>query len=108
MKQYEFDAVIVEDPDSGGAYVAFPWDIREEFGKGRVKVNALVNEFPEVYKCIGETDIDKTYSMPKQYVSYRKPRRITVPDKERRKAMMDEINKHKMQHFVMQNLVDFL
>ena len=40
MKQYEFDAVIVEDPDSGGAYVAFPWDIREEFGKGRVKVNA--------------------------------------------------------------------
>ena len=40
MKQYEFDAVIVEDPESGGAYVAFPWDIREEFGKGRVKVNA--------------------------------------------------------------------
>ena len=59
-------------------------------------LDALVNEFPEVYKCIGETDIDKTYSMPKQYVSYRKPRRITVPDKERRKAMMDEINKHKM------------
>ena len=72
------------------------------------KLDSLVSEFPEVYKCIGETDIDKTYSMPKQYVSYRKPRRITVPDKERRKAMMDEINKHKMQHFVMQNLVDFL
>ena len=34
MKQYEFDAVIVEDPDSGGAYVIFPWDIRKEFGKG--------------------------------------------------------------------------
>lgn len=28
------------------------------------KLDALVNEFPEVYKCIGETDIDKTYSMP--------------------------------------------
>lgn len=41
------------------------------------KLDALVNEFPEVYKCIGETDIDKTYSMPKQYVSYRKPRRIS-------------------------------
>ena len=40
MKQYEYDAVIVEDPGSGGAYVAFPWDIRKEFGKGRVKVNA--------------------------------------------------------------------
>ena len=46
MKQYEFDAVIVEDPDSGGAYVAFPWDIREEFGKGRVKVNATFDGVP--------------------------------------------------------------
>ena len=41
MKQYEFDAVIVEDLDSGGAYVNFPWDIRKEFGKGRVKVHAI-------------------------------------------------------------------
>ena len=41
MKQYEYDAVLHEDPDSGGAYVAFPWDIRQEFGKGRVKVHAL-------------------------------------------------------------------
>ena len=41
------------------------------------KLDALVTEFPEVYKCMGETDIDKTYSMPKQYVSYRKPRRVS-------------------------------
>ena len=40
MKRYEYDAVIREDPESGGAYVTFPWDIRREFGKGRVKVNA--------------------------------------------------------------------
>ena len=46
MKQYEYDAVIVEDPDSGGAYVAFPWDIREEFGKGRVKVHATFDGVP--------------------------------------------------------------
>ena len=46
MKQYEFDAVIVEDPDSGGAYVAFPWDIREEFGKSRVKVHATFDGVP--------------------------------------------------------------
>ena len=46
MKQYEFDAVIVEDPDSGGAYVIFPWDIRKEFGKGRVKVHATFDGIP--------------------------------------------------------------
>ena len=50
------------------------------------KLDALVNEFPEVYRCIAETDIDKTYSMPKQYVSYRKPRRIT----EERRAQVRE------------------
>ena len=46
MKQYEYDAVLHEDPDSGGAYVAFPWDIRQEFGKGRVKVHTLFDGIP--------------------------------------------------------------
>ena len=58
------------------------------------KLDSLVNEFPEVYKCIGETDIDKTYSMPKQYVSYRKPRRILEGLKDRRRKQMEKINNH--------------
>lgn len=29
------------------------------------KLDVLVNECPEVYRCIAETDIDKTYVMPK-------------------------------------------
>ena len=33
-KSYEYDAVLHEMEDNGGAYVAFPWDIRREFGKG--------------------------------------------------------------------------
>ena len=57
------------------------------------KLDSLVNEFPEVYKCIGETDIDKTYSMPKQYVSYRKPRRISEELREQRREMMQDLNK---------------
>ena len=40
MKTYEFDALIRVDPESGGAYVAFPWDLRTECGKGRMKVHA--------------------------------------------------------------------
>ena len=59
------------------------------------KLDSLVNEFPEVYKCIGETDIDKTYSMPKQYVSYRKPRRISENVKKQKREMIKKINKHK-------------
>ncbi len=38
-KKYEFDAVIHEVKEKGGAYVAFPYDVREEFGAGRAKVH---------------------------------------------------------------------
>ena len=43
---YVFDAVLQAVPDKGGAYVVFPWDIREEFGKGRVKVHATFDGVP--------------------------------------------------------------
>lgn len=46
MKRYEYDAVLHEVPENGGAYVAFPWDIRAEFGKGRVKVHATFDGIP--------------------------------------------------------------
>lgn len=39
-KLYEFDAMILKVPDIDGAYIEFPYDVKEEFGKGRVKVNA--------------------------------------------------------------------
>lgn len=46
MPEYCFDAVLHEVPDKGGAYVVFPWDIRKEFGKGRVKVHAEFDGIP--------------------------------------------------------------
>ncbi|TGY66907.1 DUF1905 domain-containing protein [Dubosiella muris] len=44
-KRYEYDTTIHEN-ERGGAYVAFPWNIREEFGKGRVKVHATFDGVP--------------------------------------------------------------
>ena len=44
--KYEYDAVLHEEPDSGGAWVAFPRDIRQEFGRGRVKVHASFDGIP--------------------------------------------------------------
>ena len=44
--KYEFDAILHEDPDSGGAYVIFPWDLRKEFGKGRARVHAEFDGIP--------------------------------------------------------------
>ena len=39
-KRFEYDAFLHEIPEKGGAYVVFPRNIREVFGKGRVKVHA--------------------------------------------------------------------
>jgi len=45
-KRYEYDAVIHCIPEKGGAYLIFPWDIRKEFGRGRVKVSASFDGEP--------------------------------------------------------------
>lgn len=38
-KIYQFNSLIYSsEVGKGGAYIIFPYDIREEFGKGRVKV----------------------------------------------------------------------
>ncbi len=53
------------------------------------KVDTLVIEYPDTFKCIGETDIDKIYEMLKSAVSYRKPRRLSeVQRREARKRMI--------------------
>ncbi|MDD4772402.1 MAG: DUF1905 domain-containing protein [Eubacteriales bacterium] len=46
IKIYEFEAVIKKVPDIDGAYVEFPYDIKAEFGKGRVKVYATFDGEP--------------------------------------------------------------
>ena len=56
------------------------------------KVDALVIEYPDTFKCVGETDIDKTYEMPKSAVTYRKPRRLSEEQKEAARKRMQAIN----------------
>ena len=44
--RYEYDAILHENPDNGGAYVTFPWDLKKEFGKCRIKVHAEFDGVP--------------------------------------------------------------
>jgi len=47
MKTYKFTATIeASSVGKGGAYVKFPYDIRQEFGVGRVKVHATFDGLP--------------------------------------------------------------
>jgi len=57
------------------------------------KVDALVTEYPDIFKCVGETDIDKTYEMPKSFVSYRKPRRVSDERRQQMRNQMMNFNK---------------
>lgn len=45
-KIYSFEAILKKVPDIDGAYIEFPYDVREEFGKGRVKVHATFDGVP--------------------------------------------------------------
>jgi len=46
-KTYKYDAIIQSSQvGSGGAFVVFPYDVRVEFGKGRVKVHATFDGEP--------------------------------------------------------------
>ena len=45
-KIYEFDAIIKKVDGIDGAYIEIPFDVKEEFGKGRVKVRATFDGHP--------------------------------------------------------------
>lgn len=45
-KVYGFEAELKPVPDMDGAYIEFPYDVKAEFGKGRVKVHATFDGEP--------------------------------------------------------------
>ncbi len=45
-KNYEFEAVLKKVPDINGAYVEIPFDVKEEFGMGKVPVHATFDGEP--------------------------------------------------------------
>ena len=57
------------------------------------RLDALVIEYPEHYRLIDGTDIDKTYEMPKSFVSYRKPRRLSEEQREAARDRIKKVNK---------------
>jgi hypothetical protein len=45
-KPYEFEAVIQKAPDMDAAYIEIPFDVKAEFGKGRVAVHVTFDGEP--------------------------------------------------------------
>lgn len=49
------------------------------------RLDGLTRDYPDQYRLIDETDIDKTYEMPKSLINYRKP--MSISEKQRTAAM---------------------
>lgn len=59
------------------------------------KLDRLVADFPDTYKLMEQDEVSKTYSFPKSYISYRKPRAVSIEQRERARQMMIAKNKTK-------------
>ena len=86
LTRYEQETIInfSADDQTATLYTRDPVVMRQ--------LDALVTEYPDIYKCIGETDIDKTYSMPKSRISYRKPRHLSEKQRNAARERMMKIN----------------
>lgn len=56
------------------------------------KLDTLVADFPDTYKLTGQDEVSKTYSFPKSYVSYRKPRKLDEGQRKQARERMKKIN----------------
>ena len=89
LTRYEQEVVINmnADEDIATVYSANPAWIR--------KMDALVKEFPDIFYIKRQTEISKTYEMPKKLVRIGKPRELSQAQRE---------NLEKMRNIKMKNV----
>lgn len=71
LTRYEQEVVIKfnADEEMATVYSAYPARIR--------KIDALVREFPDIFRIKRWTEVSKTYEMPKKYVRISRPRELS-------------------------------
>lgn len=67
------------------------YETEQQFDSIR-QLDSLVNEYPDTFHCIKETDISKTYEMSKTSITYRKPRKLSDEQREQARQRMKKIN----------------
>ena len=56
------------------------------------KLDTLVADFPDTYSLTEQDEVSKTYSFPKSYISYRKPRTLSIEQRKQAQERMNKIN----------------
>ena len=87
LTRYEQEVVINlnADEEMATVYSANPAWIR--------KMDALVKEFPDVFRIKRQTEVSKTYELPEKYVRIRKPRGLSSVQRKNLEKMRDIKNK---------------
>lgn len=60
------------------------------------KLDTLVADFPDTYKLVKQDEVSKTYSFPKSFVSYHKPRAVSMEQREQARKKIGLINSKKV------------
>jgi hypothetical protein len=86
MTRYEKETIINFNAERSTAsiYTRDPAVIR--------KMDSLVNDYPDIFKCIAESDVDKIYESPKTAITYRKPGNITEVQRSAARERMRHFN----------------
>lgn len=67
------------------------------------KLDTLVANFPDTYKLVKQDEVSKTYSFPKSFVSYRKPRAVSMEQREQARKKIGLINSKKKLYVCAEN-----
>lgn len=59
------------------------------------KLDALVEKYPEDYKCVKKDKYSKMYEFPKKLVQFRNPIHLTEEQKEEKRQRLMKVSKHK-------------
>jgi hypothetical protein len=77
LSKFEQETIITFNAEEKTAeiYTADPVQIR--------RLDSLCTEFPDTYKLKKQGEISKNYTVPKEYITFRKPRVISEQQRER-------------------------
>ena len=77
LSKFEQETIITFNAEEKTAeiYTADPVQIR--------RLDSLCTEFPDTYKLKKQDSVSKTYTVPKEYITFRKPRNISPEQRER-------------------------
>ena len=86
LSKYEQETIILYNADEKNAEVyTADKSVMKRF-------DSICMEYPDIYKVKKLDSVSKTYSVPKSYISYRKPRIISTEQREKARKRMLNIN----------------